>query len=49
MTEQPGHVDPPDAEEGLVEHVEVEHVPDPDEPDPGILDPADTYAEGIDL
>ena len=31
-----------------VDEVNVPEVPEPDEPEEGVIDPADTYTEGVD-
>lgn len=31
-----------------VEEIEVADVPEPDEPEDGVIDPTDTYREGVD-
>jgi hypothetical protein len=31
-----------------VEEIDVLDLPEPDEPDDGVIDPADTYREGVD-
>jgi hypothetical protein len=32
----------------VIEDIDVEPVAEPEQPDEGVLDPADTYTEGVD-